>query len=75
MFRKQIATSKINSNKNLSKYADFILEVASSASDPEDFYEWLSNASEAEIIDWTEDAQLRDEFGYLDNEVDRERWR
>lgn len=65
MFRKQIAKDRIAKSPKLTQHTETINNVAQTTNDPEDFYDWLIKADEKFIIDWAEDAQLRDAHGYI----------
>jgi|GEM_PF-6617072 len=64
MFRKQIATDRVNRSKNLTPHTNLINNVAQKTNDPENFYDWLIKADEKVILDWIDDAQRRDDHGY-----------
>jgi len=71
MFRKQLATERIEKSTLTGAQKATIEEVAQNTPDSEDFYEWIRKATDAEVASWADDTAERDKFGHLDNEVKR----
>lgn len=70
MFEKQLATKKIADSQLTNAQKKTLLGLRG-----DEHYHWVNQASEADLADYADDAALRDEFGYLNNEVDRDKYR